>query len=325
MLRFTPMPFGEVAMRHRCGLSIIEIVVVIATIGLLLAILIPAIQYAREASRQVQCSSHIRQLVLATHLYESAHKRLPPGQCPASGSLFCAILPYIERGELFDRIDTTKSVSDRWKEANDTIIPLYYCPSDGAPARLQVGDERLCGTNYAGNVGTWYTSNHFDGPFRYATNSQAKGAGEPFSLGEMSRGTSHIAGLSESLRADLSSGRKRVLWNYPQSFSAEEIDEFCKSCSHLPSSPASSGYGGNRFNRGTPWTSPTVMITLYNHVVGPNQPSCIDGASLISGAASASSNHPATVNVAFLDGHVTKVGQGIDLSVWRGFAKRSLP
>lgn len=301
------------------GITLIELIVTISIIAILIALMLPAVQYARETSRQASCQSNLRQLLVAVHLYEAAHKVLPPGQS-LSGSLFCALLPHIEQNELFNRIDTSVSGLDRWKIVDNTSIPLYVCPSDGAPRKFQLQQETVCGTNYAGNSGTWYPATGFDGVFGYGS-SEIPGE-NPLGFGEMSRGASNISAIAESLRADLSMDRKRVLWNYPVSFPATGIDDFCKACSDLPADPKSAGYVGNSFSRGTPWTNPTVMKTLYNHVVAPNRPSCIHVTDLLSGAASASSQHPGFVNVAYLDGHITKVADQVDITVWRASGRR---
>jgi prepilin-type processing-associated H-X9-DG protein len=141
-------------------------------------------------------------------------------------------------------------------------------------------------------------------------------------MSEMVRGASNTSAFAESLRADGSMARKRALWQYPIPFIAGQIDEFCRACSSLPADPSFHGWLGSSTGRGTPWTTPSVMETLYNHVVPPNSPSCINKGSFLSGAASSSSNHPGSVNVAFLDGHVDTVSDGIEIGVWRDFAKR---
>lgn len=307
-------------MKTRRGLTLLEIVVVIAIIGILLALAIPAIQYARETSRQVHCQSNLRQIMLGVQQYEGAHKTLPGGSS-LSGSLFCAILPYIDQNDVFNQIDTSKPGMTRFKVVDAIQIPLYICPSDGAPRELVEAQETLCGTNYCGNSGTWWPATGFDGVFRYG-NNYPKDAGPPFSLGEMSRGTSNISAIAESLRGDYTWKRKRVLWNYPLNFPPDQMHQFCKACSELPADPWSAGYLGSPHHRGRSWTSGALMVTLYNHVVAPNRPSCLLGGVFLEGAASASSHHPGFVQVAYLDGHVERVSDQVDIAVWRASGRR---
>jgi prepilin-type N-terminal cleavage/methylation domain-containing protein/prepilin-type processing-associated H-X9-DG protein len=307
-------------MKTRRGLTLLEVVVVIAIIGILIAVLLPAIQYARETSRQVHCQSNLRQIMLGVQLYEGTHKTLPSGQS-LSGSLFCAILPYIERGDVFDLIDTSKPAMTRFKIVDAIQIPLYVCPSDGAPLELVAGQDTLCGTNYCGNSGTWYPATGFDGVFRY-NYGYPKGAGPPFSLGEMSRGTSNISAIAESLRGDHTRKRERVVWNYPLYFPPDQMDQFCTACSELPADPWSAGYVGSPDGRGRSWTNGSLTRTLYNHVVPPNRPSCVLVTTILEGVASSSSQHPGFVQVAYLDGHVERVSDQVNIAVWRASGKR---
>jgi prepilin-type processing-associated H-X9-DG protein/prepilin-type N-terminal cleavage/methylation domain-containing protein len=306
--------------RLRQGLTLVELLIVIGIIGLLAALLLPAVQSAREGGRTTQCKSNLKQLSLGMHGFESTHKTLPPGTS-MRGGVFVSLLPFIEQQSLFDQIDPSLPTGPRWDKVQGIAIAIYQCPSDGAPTQWVVENEPACGTNYAGNVGTWYPLARFDGIFRYDGNWPSA-AGPPFRMSEMVRGTSHTAAFADSLRADGSTARKRVLWHYPLRFTAAQIDEFCQACVNLPADPSFHGWRGDLYSRGTPWTKPTVMETLYNHVVPPNSPSCVHGGDPLSGAASSSSDHPGSVNVVFLDGHVENIQNGIELSVWRDFAKR---
>src|SRR5438552_9189513 len=94
--RFTP----------RSGFTLVELLVVIAIIGVLVALLLPAVQSAREAARRMQCANNLKQLGLAFHTYESTFKVLPP-ETMCSGTneptAFVHILPNIEQSALYDR------------------------------------------------------------------------------------------------------------------------------------------------------------------------------------------------------------------------------
>ena len=106
--------------RARLGFTLIELLVVIAVIGILVALLMPAVQAAREAARRTQCTNNAKQITLALHSFHDARRRFPPQfgwiGTPQNGSLgttFFHILPYIELGNLYEqsRYTTSGSVS----------------------------------------------------------------------------------------------------------------------------------------------------------------------------------------------------------------------
>src|SRR5437868_5977630 len=87
--------------RVRNGFTLVELLVVIAIIGVLVALLLPAVQTARESSRRSQCANNIKQIGLAVANYESTHRAMPPGNYHSVfGSWLVHILPYMEQGNL---------------------------------------------------------------------------------------------------------------------------------------------------------------------------------------------------------------------------------
>src|SRR5262245_58745943 len=116
---------ARVLSTRRVGITLIETLVVFAIVGILLALLIPAVQYAREAARNAACQNNMRQLVLAIHQYESAHASLPSlyngtfverPRNPIDEFHFhswrVAILPQLEQSALYERIDLSKPATD---------------------------------------------------------------------------------------------------------------------------------------------------------------------------------------------------------------------
>lgn len=137
--------------RHN-GFTLVELLVVIAIIGILIGMLLPAVQSVREAARRTSCANNIRQLALAAHNYESALGKYPPGleqeflttSQTGSGfsgfqghSLFYFLLPYAEQANVFDQMDRDVPKRNRVGNPDDglaaSVIPMYYCPSDVLP------------------------------------------------------------------------------------------------------------------------------------------------------------------------------------------------
>lgn len=119
----------------RPGFTLVELLVVIAIIGILVALLLPAVQSAREAARRTQCVSRMKQMALGMHLHDDVQKILPPGKMPSdNGSVlnsgFVATLPYLEQNALFEQYDLSIGP---FQEPNLSVIatpiPLFVCPS----------------------------------------------------------------------------------------------------------------------------------------------------------------------------------------------------
>ena len=142
--------------------TLIELLVVIAIIGVLIALLLPAVQAAREAARRIQCTNNLAQLILATQNYAGAFEVYPPGVTddPSSGpipdlpvgkhySWICQILPFVEERNAFNKLNFDTGV---YNVANDTIrsatFNTFLCPSD--PRSSQAGSGTPAQSNYAG-------------------------------------------------------------------------------------------------------------------------------------------------------------------------------
>jgi prepilin-type N-terminal cleavage/methylation domain-containing protein/prepilin-type processing-associated H-X9-DG protein len=126
---------------RRAGFTLIELLVVIAIIGVLVALLLPAVQQAREAARRVQCKNNLMQIGLALHNYEMAYERLPPGSVNPTGpirneakgyhmSWMVQILPYIDQLAIYDHFDFDAGAYDtRNTEPGAAPVSSYVCPS----------------------------------------------------------------------------------------------------------------------------------------------------------------------------------------------------
>jgi prepilin-type processing-associated H-X9-DG protein/prepilin-type N-terminal cleavage/methylation domain-containing protein len=160
-------------MRTRVGFTLVELLVVIAIIGVLVALLLPAVQAARGAARRTQCSNNLKQIGLAILNYENTHSVLPvsfphyqEGGVDGSGeSWMVGILPFIEEGAVFGQLDTSGRADLRQgmvgrgnREIIATPIDIYFCPSDATKGELRTDVWMLANipfatTNYAGVLG----------------------------------------------------------------------------------------------------------------------------------------------------------------------------
>jgi prepilin-type N-terminal cleavage/methylation domain-containing protein/prepilin-type processing-associated H-X9-DG protein len=134
------------------GFTLVELLVVIAIIGILIAILLPAIQATREAARRMQCVNNMRQIGMATLSYEVSYKHFPKPYIttPAKHSLFTLILQYMEHSGTFKMIDFKKDWNDPAnKPAVDTDISTFICPSTPS-GRHFINDYGPCLTFAAG-------------------------------------------------------------------------------------------------------------------------------------------------------------------------------
>ncbi|MEW4561042.1 DUF1559 domain-containing protein [Bremerella sp. JC770] len=143
--------------RQRYGFTLVELLVVIAIIGVLIALLLPAVQQAREAARRIQCSNTLKQIGIAVHNYHDVHLALPPGHViqandPDWGSTTsdtnveswgwgAILLPYIEQHALYEQSGLSRGVLLETVVDPIALTPIaaYRCPSDTAPT---IGDGR---------------------------------------------------------------------------------------------------------------------------------------------------------------------------------------
>ena len=159
--------------KPRNGFTLVELLVVIAIIGILVALLLPAVQQAREAARRITCVNALRQMALAGLIYESAEGHLPPGHAHNRGVATSDpdsfgwgwrtyILPFIEEKGLADALDLEREMADPVNaQLVESIIPLFLCPSDSAlnQTLLRVSPNLSTSlSNYVGNGGAFENS-----------------------------------------------------------------------------------------------------------------------------------------------------------------------
>ncbi|MGL4512622.1 MAG: DUF1559 domain-containing protein [Lacipirellulaceae bacterium] len=158
---------------RRPGFTLVELLVVIAIIGILVALLLPAVQAAREAARRMSCQTNVKNISLGLLNYESAKGFFPPGATylPVGGlngpSFHVDLLPYLEDSALFASVGQALQEARRTnpnaqldygsiQSLKNIAVSVYQCPSDGAPFARDdfAGGEGFPGSNYSGVMGS---------------------------------------------------------------------------------------------------------------------------------------------------------------------------
>ncbi|MEL7499512.1 MAG: DUF1559 domain-containing protein [Planctomycetota bacterium] len=132
--------------RIRPGFTLAELLVVIAIIGILIAMLLPAVQQVREAARRASCLNNLRQMSLAVLNYESSLQEIPPSNVTGYGhaSVMVLLLPYMEHNNVYDLWNIRRTYYMQTDEARQAHIETYFCPSRRSPGMLSKDrDERL--------------------------------------------------------------------------------------------------------------------------------------------------------------------------------------
>ena len=316
--------------RGRLAFTLVELLVVIAIIGILMAMLLPAVQAAREAARRSQCTNDLKQLGLANHNYHSTHGALPfrrGGTCCYPGannggrlSAFVALMPYYEQGVLYDYIragDWANGISPggpyAWASwAVWDIAPVILsCPSDST----RVGRMH----NYAFCIGDGTTGLNPG----YAENNRGV-------FGQATR----FAGISDGLsNTIMMSKRVRAGWNdgaiQPRAALSREIEVVLGIANGIAGVSMQPNLcllatDGRYYRQGVVvkgmwghcYTDGQAERTGFTTVLPPNSPSCSAGndpsADNNDGLLPPSSRHPGGVNVLLGDGSVRFIAETID-------------
>ena len=339
--------------KRRRAFTLVELLVVIAVIGMLMAVLLPAIQIVMEGARRIQCQNNLKQIGIATRGFEATNDYLPAGlvskQYPPvpnhpytffRWSALAQILPYLEQQNTRELLDTTLPlympgpgypISEFNKNGVSQILPMFLCPSD-REARV---DSRFGPTNYAFCAGTGINGGTpFDTDGVFYVNSATKST-------DIIDGTSHTILVSESL---LGVDTLRNNLGGFTNITPERTYKFVMSFSTTPdltdakcqvAQLYNSSAGNGNDPRGFAWASGEYRCSLYNHYYTPNAPICecitsvvVDPASpptkLYSayGWRAARSMHPGGVNALLADGGVRFVDETIDARIWQAMATR---
>jgi len=305
----------------RDGFTLVELLVVIAIIGVLIALLLPAVQQAREAARRMQCSNQLKQLGIALHNYNDTYGSFVPrkqgtgdpgNRGRASG--FIGLLPFIEQGAMYDQIKAGDATQPPWGPAawsgwNVWNIPpqALLCPS----ATSQ--NPRDNAVNYVFSVGDTINNNNNATNLRGLFQSR-----DGVSFADMTDGSSNTIAMSERLYTNFDLGSK--------SGNIDIKHGTATGFSGLSSNPGQCiGSATGRFyttasdikgRSGWAWTDGQVEKLGFTTVTPPNSPSCIDGTNGNGDGGNTimppTSNHPGGCMGLYGDGSVSFVNDTID-------------
>jgi prepilin-type N-terminal cleavage/methylation domain-containing protein/prepilin-type processing-associated H-X9-DG protein len=173
----------------RPAFTLIELLVVIAIIGVLVGLLVPAVQKVRESAARAQCSNNLKQIALAVHNYHNTHNHFPPNNVfsydptTPSWSWLVVILPELEQSGLYQQLGVPKANIDQSLQGILAIVPTFCCPSDPAtgaatqPSNYDMNDPTLgplsyTPGNYKANVGSNWGGGAPGSPYWWGTDPQ---------------------------------------------------------------------------------------------------------------------------------------------------------
>ncbi|MEJ5341452.1 MAG: DUF1559 domain-containing protein [Thermogutta sp.] len=317
------------------GFTLVELLVVIAIIGILIALLLPAVQAAREAARRSQCTNNLKQVALAMHNYHDVYKVFPrfcyrpidPANAPnlhshwKGYSIHVRLLPYIEQRALFDTIQTVGMMQGlEWYNGNAqltaarrTVISTYRCPSDSAFR----GSAETGNCNYLFSFGShvdWGSiqQNGFVQRDMETTFADLRdGASNTIMAGEglIGDNNSSVYNPGDVVRAQTYSGSTRL---FPTEADVQNYGVQCQG-----------GITNHHSHSGRDWIAPMPTQSVFNTVAPPNwqYPTCQEcvgcGWMDSNGFFPARSRHPGGVNHAMGDGSVRFISSTINVRTYQ--------
>lgn len=330
--------------RNRSGFTLVELLVVIAIIGILIAILLPAVQAAREAARRTQCGNNMRQLGLACHNYHDTLKRLPPStivdlSVSSTGNngawgVHGRILHFLEQGNLYDKVDI-ETAWDFQPAIDDLKIPVYGCPSDpGSLLKRDPGKGKvtLWPTSYGFNFGTWFV---YDPNYVYVPGQRVPGDGVFYPNSFLKLSSIHDGLSNTVLCAEVRGWTAYTRNGGPSQIqipnSVEEAIEIVASGDQFKNTGHTEWPDGRVHHTGfTATMTPNTFVPYEKdgRVFDADFNSWQEGKNGISGSPTyamitSRSYHPSIVQATFVDGSVQAISESIELMVWRAYATRN--
>jgi len=319
------------AMINRRGFTLVELLVVIAIIGLLIALLLPAVQSTRESARRTQCTNNLKQITLGLHTHESSRQQFPSriNSFTPRSSWLIQLLPFIEQQPLYDEIQRgvlengTQTLPDGpmpWQGAFSTgarfapfwrTLDAFICPSDpasraSAPAATMLGrnNYRACaGDRPEHDLQAQSKRGMFSGWLVNRTAAHVKdGLSNTVACGEVC-----VASGNSSIRGSMAVG-----WGVGNAATAPLTSMIPQTCAARQGSDGQLSGTVDSTMSGSRWSDGVSAFASLHTILPPNAPSCREGNDFMWVVATASSYHPGGANVSMADGSVRFVVESID-------------
>ncbi|MEC8554123.1 MAG: DUF1559 domain-containing protein [Planctomycetota bacterium] len=318
--------------RVQAGFSLVELLVVLAIIGILVALLLPAVQSAREAARRTSCVNNLKQLGLAIHNYSATHRRIPPAFCVnrwqvsselgESWSTHARLLPFLEQRSAFQRI----KLDVDWHFQVDSGItyhqfPAFLCPAEPKQQiRLKKGKPYVAPVSYGFVAGTWRI-------FDPVTRSAGDGA---FIVNSKLGDRDFTDGLSNSLAiAEVKTYQPYLRNTGVENMAApSRIDAFrdhsgeFKMTGHTVWPDGRIHHAGVTVTYTPNQTIPFVFENQFYDIDYSTQQEGNSNSVATLAAVTSRSHHAGLVNVCMMDGSVRSLNDNIDLRTYRALGTR---
>jgi prepilin-type N-terminal cleavage/methylation domain len=318
------------------GFTLVELLVVIAIIGILIALLLPAVQAAREAARRLQCTNNMKQWGIALQNYHSTFNRFPglSDNSNAAFSIHTYLLPYVEKTALASLVDTTIPLYSGGSgaarldaihvDAARTVDSLFRCPSNMDPTtQINASDEEYACNNYVYCFGTgtgdyYDVRNRTDGAFYQKSavsfGTIVDGSSNTMVLSELIVGEGNTGLLAGSSIADIQNSKLHNTYMADFSPGTAANLALVRDADVASLSPPKW-----RSDIGKGWIVGKCDSSLYNSYLPPNSklPNiyCANF-----GFFAARSYHPGIVNVLLADGSVQTASDAVALGTWRAYS-----
>ncbi len=293
----------------RRAFTLVELVVTISILGLLIALLLPAIQSARESARATQCRNNLHQFGVALNEFQSIRGRFPSGR---GFSLHVKLLQALDSGVLYNSVNLSSIPWDTGPDTpNHTALShrpsMFLCPSTDF-ADLETGSA----TSYVGCAGVGFD--------KYGHNDNGLFSGAGIAPTRITDGLAHTTAISEWVLADPASDPRGGVFKTPNLLiDSKDFDRFAQECRSSADRGGSIGVNP----KDSSWLMGDFGHTLFNLTLNIGGLNCTNQGFVQQGAWSAGSQHPGGANTLFVDGHVQFIKNTTSVSIWRSLGTRS--